>query len=57
MGSTKYPGENTYSDWITKHGGDSNAFTEYEFTNYQFRVDLSGLQTALDMHAHLFTTP
>eukprot|EP00983_Pelagomonas_calceolata_P007181 233677-Pelagomonas_calceolata.AAC.10 len=28
MGSTKYPNENEYDDYLTKHGGSSNAFTE-----------------------------
>ena len=28
MGSAKYPNENEYDDYLTKHGGSSNAFTE-----------------------------
>lgn len=28
MGSTKYPNENDYDDYITKHGGSNNAYTE-----------------------------
>lgn len=28
MGSAKYPDENEYDDFLTKHGGSSNAFTE-----------------------------
>ena len=36
MGSEKYPKEDAYSDFISANGGYSNAFTEYEFTNYQF---------------------
>jgi len=28
MGSAKYPDENEYDDYLTKHGGSSNAFTE-----------------------------
>lgn len=28
MGSKKYPDENDYDDFITKHGGSSNAYTE-----------------------------
>jgi secreted Zn-dependent insulinase-like peptidase len=49
MGSSKYPGENEYSDHISAHGGYSNAFTEMEYTNYQFKLDYSGLQKALDL--------
>ena len=28
MGSKKYPDENEYNSYLTKHGGSSNAFTE-----------------------------
>ncbi len=28
MGSKKYPDENEYDSYLTKHGGSSNAFTE-----------------------------
>lgn len=28
MGSEKYPDENEYDSYLTKHGGSSNAFTE-----------------------------
>lgn len=28
MGSKKYPSENEYDDFISKHGGFSNAYTE-----------------------------
>ena len=28
MGSKKYPDENEYDSYLTKHGGASNAFTE-----------------------------
>lgn len=38
MGSTKYPDENEYDEFIQKNGGSSNAFTELEFTNYHFEV-------------------
>lgn len=57
MGSEKYPEENVFSDYISAHGGYCNAFTEFEFTNYQFRVDYKGLKQALDMQAWLFQAP
>ena len=28
MGSGRYPAENEYDDYLTKHGGSSNAFTD-----------------------------
>jgi secreted Zn-dependent insulinase-like peptidase len=57
MGSEKYPSETEFTDYIGAHGGSSNAFTEFEYTNYQFKVDYSGLQKALDLQANLFAGP
>ena len=57
MGSEKYPEESAYSDLISANGGYSNAFTEYEYTNYQFSVDFSVLEQVLDMQAWLFQKP
>ena len=34
MGSDKYPKENEFSDHISANGGSSNAYTEFEYTNY-----------------------
>lgn len=28
MGSTKYPDENAYDHFLSKHGGSNNAYTE-----------------------------
>ena len=30
MGSEKYPGENCLDDYISKHGGETNAWTDNE---------------------------
>ena len=49
MGSDKYPEESAFSDHISSNGGYSNAYTEYEYTNYQFQVNYKALQKALDM--------
>lgn len=57
MGSAKYPGENDFNDHIAAHGGYCNAFTEFEYTNYQFKVSLEGLRHALDLQASLFADP
>lgn len=34
MGSTKYPSENEYSEFIKDNGGYSNAYTSLTNTNY-----------------------
>jgi nardilysin len=57
MGSTKYPDENEYDDFIQKHGGSSNAFTELEFTNYHFEIQPEALKETLDRFAHFFISP
>ncbi|MEW5302568.1 MAG: hypothetical protein WDW38_002287 [Sanguina aurantia] len=57
MGSTKYPSENDYDDFLTKHGGSSNAFTELEMTNYHFDVAPDALHGALDRFAQFFLSP
>jgi len=49
MGSQKYPGENDFNDHIAAHGGYCNAYTEFEYTNYQFKVSYEGLQKGLEL--------
>lgn len=57
MGSSKYPKENEYSAFLSKHGGSSNAFTDTEDTNYHFDVAADNLQEALDIFAQFFIEP
>ena len=57
MGSEKYPEENSYNEHISMHGGECNAYTEFEWTNFYLNVDYSGLQTTLDMLASAFHKP
>ena len=35
---SQYPDENTYSSFLNEHGGSSNAYTDFEHTNYYFDV-------------------
>ncbi|KAG2444954.1 hypothetical protein HXX76_001690 [Chlamydomonas incerta] len=57
MGSGRYPAENEYDDFLTKHGGSSNAFTDLELTNYHFEVAPPHLAGALDRFAQFFIAP
>lgn len=57
MGSKKYPQENAYDEYISKHGGSDNAWTELEHTAYHFEIPQEHLQGALDMFAQFFTSP
>ncbi|KAL8494278.1 hypothetical protein ACS0TY_025176 [Phlomoides rotata] len=44
----KYPQEDSYSKYISEHGGSTNAFTSSEHTNYYFDVNPDGFEEALD---------
>ncbi|KAK8473442.1 hypothetical protein PHAVU_001G133200 [Phaseolus vulgaris] len=55
--SEKYPVEDSYSKYITEHGGSTNAFTSSEQTNYHFEVNTDGFEEALDRFAQFFTKP
>jgi nardilysin len=57
MGSKKYPEENAYDKFMSKHGGSDNAFTELEHTVYHFEIPQDHLVGALDMFAQFFTHP
>ena len=57
MGSEKYPAENDLHTHITKHGGNYNAVTEAENTNYHFHIKSRYLSGALDRFAHCFISP
>ena len=57
MGSEKYPEESKYSNYISENGGYTNAYTQFENTNFHFEISYEGLRVALDMMAHNFHTP
>ncbi|XP_065906248.1 nardilysin-like [Dysidea avara] len=57
MGSNKYPEENGFDAFITKHGGYSNASTDCERTIFQFSIPPEHFQEGLDMFAHFFVHP
>lgn len=57
MGSSKYPDENAFGEFISNNGGYTNAYTENECTNYYFKVKYDSLKTALDMQAQLLAFP
>lgn len=57
MGSEKFPDENEYSSYLSKHGGSSNAYTGSQNTNYFFEVNSDHLHGALDRFSGFFTSP
>ena len=57
MGSRKFPDENDYSSFLSKHGGHSNAYTGSSNTNYFFEINAEHLFGALDRFSGFFTGP
>jgi insulysin len=60
LGTTKYPDEDAFGKFLSTNGGDSNAYTDSESTNYHFFVDSSRddvVKHALDMFSGFFAAP
>ncbi|WP_207061996.1 insulinase family protein [Motiliproteus sp. SC1-56] len=57
LGTEKYPEAGAYQDHISRHGGNHNAFTAHDRTNYFFDVDQAYLQPTLDRFAQFFIAP
>lgn len=57
MGTEKYPEENEYSSYLSKHSGHSNAYTAAEHTNYYFELSSDYLEGALDRFSQFFISP
>ncbi|PKA63852.1 Zinc-metallopeptidase, peroxisomal [Apostasia shenzhenica] len=55
--SEKYPVEDSYSKYISEHGGSTNAFTSAENTNYFFDINPDYLEEGLDRFAQFFIKP
>ena len=43
LGSEKYPSESELATHIGSNGGITNAYTEFEWTSFQFQVSYQGL--------------
>ncbi|CAL8088297.1 unnamed protein product [Calicophoron daubneyi] len=57
MGSAKYPSENDFGAYLSKRGGQSNAWTSNEFTLFHFDVKRKHFQRSLDRFANFFISP
>ena len=57
MGTKKYPGENEYDLFLSKHSGSDNAYTELEHTMYHMEVCQEKFFVALDMLSQFFKEP
>lgn len=57
LGTKKYPNADEYQKFISEHGGQHNAFTSLDHTNYFFDINVEHLEGALDRFAEQFTSP
>lgn len=57
LGTEKFPDENEYNQYLNKHGGSSNAYTDMEWTNYYFDCSADHLEGALDRFSQFFIAP
>lgn len=57
MGSEKFPGENHFSEWLSKHWGSENACTDSEQTTYYFECHPKHLREGLDIFSGYFLNP
>ncbi len=57
LGTDKYPDSGEYARFVSEHGGNRNAYTAFEHTNYFFDIDKDHLDEALDRFAQFFISP
>jgi len=57
MGTKKYPEVNHFMSFLNKCGGNTNAFTTGESTNYYFDVPSEYLESGLDIFGQFFLNP
>ncbi|MBS0648732.1 MAG: insulinase family protein [Verrucomicrobia bacterium] len=57
MGTTAYPKESEYMQYISDHGGTPNAYTAPDRTVYSFSINNDGFKGALDRFSHFFVDP
>jgi len=57
LGSTKYPLENQYKQYLAQHGGSSNASTSMHQTTFKFQIQAAFAEHALDIFSHFFVSP
>ncbi|MGC3875108.1 insulinase family protein [Halomonas sp. GXIMD04776] len=57
LGTERYPEANSYQQFISRHGGNHNAFTADQDTNYFFDIEPKALPEALDRFSQFFVAP
>ncbi|MDT8895132.1 insulinase family protein [Halomonas sp. I1] len=57
LGTESYPEADAYQSFLTRHGGQHNAFTASRDTNYFFSLEPDALSGALDRFSRFFVNP
>ncbi len=57
LGNDKYPEPEAFGEYLSSHGGQSNAYTAFEDTNFYFSIQNDYLEGALDRFAQFFISP
>ncbi|WMS85563.1 insulinase family protein [Pleionea litopenaei] len=57
MGTERFPDPKGYNEFMSNHGGSSNAYTWLDITNYMFEVNNDAYDEALDRFSDFFKTP
>lgn len=57
LGTEKYPDENEYNQFLSLHGGSSNAYTDSDHTNFYFDVTPQHFEGTLDRFSQFFLQP
>lgn len=57
LGTDKYPDPDDYINYISEHGGNHNAFTAFDHTNYFFDIDPKYLHEGLKRFSRFFVAP
>jgi insulysin len=57
LGSAKYPSESEFDEFLSSHGGYSNASTHDVLTNYYFDIDHDAFDEAISRFSDFFIQP
>jgi insulysin len=57
LGTTKYPDEASFDEFMSKHDGSNNAYTEQERTVFYNEISEAGLDEGMDRFAQFFIAP
>jgi insulysin len=57
LGTDRYPEPDEYQAFISQHGGQHNAYTSFDHTNYFFDVDPANFEATLDRFSRFFVAP